>query len=273
VYIPPGRFLFGSNADKLTRRQFLDTVPAHEATTGADLIARCETTFGEWIEYLRALPPEERARRTVKTGAIGLSGALELSELPDGVWKLTFQPTSFEYSARAGEMIVYQGRSVLSRQDWLRMPVSGVSGDDAAAYVAWLNRTGRVPGARLCTEHEWERAARGADDREFPQGGELLDPNDANVDETYGQASIGLGPDEVSAHPASESPFGVHDMAGNVFEWVTTSLTGGGLSVRSGAYFYSQMAARSTNRTVYDANLRDPRIGIRVCASITESSR
>ena len=81
-------------------------------------------------------------------------------------------------------------------QDWLRMPVSAISFEDAQAYVAWLSHTGRVPGARLCDEREWERAARGADARAFP-GGAALEQDDANFDRTYGRIAAGFGPDEV----------------------------------------------------------------------------
>ena len=74
------------------------------------------------------------------------------------------QPNERAYEAREGEPIRYSGRAQRASQDWLRFPVSGVTWDDAATYAAWLDATGRVPGARLCTEYEWERAARGADD-------------------------------------------------------------------------------------------------------------
>jgi serine/threonine protein kinase/formylglycine-generating enzyme required for sulfatase activity len=270
VFIPAGRFLFGSTADKLTRRQFLDTVPAHEVTTGAYLIAQRETTYGEWIEYLRALPPGERARRAVKLGSTGLSGSLELTELPDGGWRLTIQPTAQEYSARAGEKITYQGRQRRAAQDWLRMPVGGLSAEDVSAYAAWLSATGRVPGARLCTEHEWERAARGADEREFPSGGDLLEPDDANIDETYGRVASAFGPDEVGSYPATRSPFGLDDMAGNIIEWARSSLVENQMVVRGGAYYFGQLTARSTNRTSLDASLHDVKFGARICASIDE---
>jgi serine/threonine protein kinase/formylglycine-generating enzyme required for sulfatase activity len=270
IYVPAGRFLFGSTADKLTRRQFLEASPAHEVTTGSYLIAQRETTYGEWIEYLRALPPEERARRSVKLGSTGLSGSLDLTELPNGVWKITMQPTAQEYSARAGEMILYRGRQHRAAQDWLRMPVGGLSAEDAIAYAAWLKDTGRVPGARLCNEHEWERAARGADEREFPHSSDLLDPDDANIDETYGRVASAIGPDEVGAHLASRSPFGADDMVGNILEWARSSLTDGQMVVRGGGYYFGPMTARSTNRNVLDASLRDVKFGVRVCASIAD---
>src|SRR5206468_9231903 len=126
----------------------------------------------------------------------GFTGALELNMLPGGSWRLAFQPAAKAYSASTGELVVYQGRTSLAAQDWLRFPVSGISWDDAQAFAAWLKRTGRVPGARLCDETEWERAARGADGREYPAGADLS-PSDANFDETYGKQPLAFGPDAV----------------------------------------------------------------------------
>src|SRR6202022_2636026 len=105
-------------------------------------------------------------------------------------------------------------RNRRAEQDWLRFPVAAISLEDAQAYLGWLDRSGRLPGARLCDEYEWERAARGADDRRFAHG-DTLSPEDANFDETYDRK--GFGPDEVGTHPASTSPFGVRDLVGNVW--------------------------------------------------------
>ena len=57
VYVPPGRFLFGSAASEEQRRSFYKTVPIHARTTDGYLIARHETTFADWIAFLEALPP------------------------------------------------------------------------------------------------------------------------------------------------------------------------------------------------------------------------
>ena len=77
-----------------------------------------------------------------------------------------------------------------------------------------------------------------------------------------------LGPDEVGSHPASRSPFGLDDMAGNVLEWVRSSLGPEDMLLRGGCYFYDQWTARSTNRVLSEATVRDPRVGIRVCAAV-----
>jgi formylglycine-generating enzyme required for sulfatase activity len=267
VYVPPGEFWFG-DADEDLRKKFLDTVPIHRRRTDAFLIARYETTYRQWIDFLDALPDAERARHTPHVSA-PLRGALRLDRV-GGAWQLTFRPTSQRYTARAGEPFVYAGRNQRIRQDWLDFPVAGTAPADIERYMRWLRATGRVPGARLCSELEWERAARGADDRVYPHGDDLA-PDDANFDGTYARGGSSLGPDAVGAHPASRSPFGVDDMAGNVLELVRSSLTPDGFAIRGGAYFFNAATCRLTDRTAVWSEFRDVSSGIRVCASVQET--
>jgi formylglycine-generating enzyme required for sulfatase activity len=264
VYIPAGRFLFGSDEPDGLRRGFLNTVPLHEVATGAYLIARRETTFAEWIDFLRTLPPGERARRAPKVAAF--SGALDLADLGGDGWRLTLKVTTRAYAARAGEVMTFPGRRRRRTQDWTRFPVSGISWDDAQAYVGWLSRNGRIPGARLCNEHEWERAARGADSRSFPHG-DRMEQDDANIDETYGKEPLALGHDEVGAHPSSQSPFGLDDMAGNVWEWTHSVVPPARRVARGGSFYHDQSSSRVANRQVPEPAIRDLTLGMRVCAS------
>ncbi len=60
VHVPPGAFLFGSDEPDAFRVQNLAHMPLHRASTGAYLIGLREVTFGDWIRYLEALPPDER---------------------------------------------------------------------------------------------------------------------------------------------------------------------------------------------------------------------
>lgn len=129
-----------------------------------------------------------------------------------------------------------------------------------------MDSSGRVPGARLCDEFEWERAARGADDREFPHG-DSLDGTEANFDATYDKENAALGPDEVGSYPASRSPFGIDDMAGNAFEWVLSRLKKDEAAARSGSYAQAEVVLRATNRNAFDHTFHDPSIGLRICAS------
>jgi len=264
VYIPEGRFMFGTPDGDLLA-EFFATSPQHEVTTGAFLIARYETTYADWIAFLRALPAAERAAffpgdNTAATAEAGIRLAVEKD-----IWRLTITAGTTTYAAVAGEPLLYSERTTNARQDWSRMPVSGIDVASANAYTSWLDRTGRVPGARLCTDWEWERAVRGADERRYPHGQQLAS-EDANILDTYGGAT-GLGPDEVGLHPASRSPFGLDDMAGNVYEWVASSLVAGDSVVRGSSFGFPALSAAAVNRTVTPPELRDTSVGLRVCAT------
>jgi formylglycine-generating enzyme required for sulfatase activity len=263
VYVPPGRFLYGCLSSE-EQRAFFGAEPQHAIETGAYLIAQRETTYAEWIAFLRDLPPDERLQRAPSMHRQGFTVAL--AELPDGDFKLTLGPDKTPYAAKMGQPIVYPGRHPRAEHDWQRFPVSAVSFEDGQAYVAWLARTGRVPGARLCDEREWERAARGADGRLFP-GGAQLEPGDANFDLTYGRDPEGYGPDEVGAHPASDSPIGVQDLAGNVWEWVSSAHRPDQPVGRGGSFFQAAIGARTENREPFASTHKDAFVGIRICAT------
>ncbi|RKH45524.1 nSTAND1 domain-containing NTPase [Corallococcus sicarius] len=264
VYVPPGRFLQGASESEYLRRAFFYAPPLHEVETGAYLIARHEVTFGDYIAFLASLPAKERSER--RPGNRHRITVVDLVEEQDGRWRLELSPASAHYSAKEGEPVRYGKRNRRAVQDWRRFPVSAISYDDALAYVAWLDRTGRVPGARLCTEREWERAARGADGRRYP-GGDWLGPDDANVDLTYGREPLGFGPDEVGSHPRSRSPFGVDDLAGNVWEWTRSDVVPDQPSAQGGSWYQSDLTAHAANRDVVERTLREALLGLRVCAT------
>jgi formylglycine-generating enzyme required for sulfatase activity len=266
VYIPPGRFLFGYGAEDQTRKMFFGTTPLHTVSTSEYLIGQREVTYGDWIEYLNALPPAERKQRTPRAGTAGLVGGLELRELSERKWRLVLHPKGKEFSALEGERLSIAARDRRAAQDWSRLPVGGISCDDAVAYTKWLSATGRLPGARLCSEWEWERAARGADDRTFPHA-ELLLPDDANYDETYGRQADTFGPDEVGSHPQSRSPFGVDDLVGNHYEFATNVVSNDSCVLRSASYNQEVITNYLPNRNQVDGETRLMDAGLRVCAS------
>ncbi|HEY8207137.1 MAG TPA: SUMF1/EgtB/PvdO family nonheme iron enzyme [Myxococcaceae bacterium] len=265
AYVPPSRFLYGSSEDEDVRRTCVRTKPIHPRETGGFIIARHEVTFGEWIEFLRALPTEkERNERTPE--ATNYFGTIKL-ERSAGRYSFVLERKAQEpYRVPEGAVLHYRERTQRAAQDWSRMPVSGVSWRDAEAYTAWLSATGRLPGARLCTELEWEHAARGADGREYPHGNQL-DPDDANFDVTYGRRPAAFGPDEVGSHPASDSPFGVADMSGNVWEWVASGGGARSVAFAGGSFYQSDLTARITNHGIGEEQTRVPWTGLRVCAA------
>lgn len=192
---------------------------------------------------------------------------MSLREVSPSRWQLTFVMSSdVKYTAAQGEPLVYSGRTSNASQDWLQMPATGLSWRDAEEYLLWLDKTGRVPGARFCTEWEWERAARGADERIYPHS-DRLRSTEANIDKTYGKDATKWGPDRVGSHPASASVFGVQDLVGNVWEWTRSSLNRDESVLRGGAFSFEVVTCSSVNRAAFNPEMRDGTIGLRICAS------
>jgi formylglycine-generating enzyme required for sulfatase activity len=263
VYVPAGRFLFGSDREERFRREFLGAQPLHQVHGAAFWIARTEVTWEDWLAYLRALPPALRVMSLPSSG-VGL-------ERRGGRFVLTLEVSaSQKHSAAEGERLVYPGRKVRREVRWERLPVSGVSYLQARVYTTWLDRTGRLPGARICTVREWEHAARGADGRSFPHG-DALDPSEANVDLTYGRVPLAYGPDEVGSFPASDSPYAIADLAGNVWELTAIDETGKAW-YRGGSFYQPTVAALADNmNNPADPTLKSVRIGMRVCADVARA--
>jgi formylglycine-generating enzyme required for sulfatase activity len=115
---------------------------------------------------------------------------------------------SYYYDAEENQYRVgYSGGAWVANASHADHPVTGVGWHAARLYCEWA-------GARLPTEAEWEKAARGGDARDYVWGSELPNGENANMltDWPFDTAPVGSFPQDVS-------PFGVMDMTGNVAEW------------------------------------------------------
>ncbi|MGO8671408.1 MAG: formylglycine-generating enzyme family protein [Capsulimonadaceae bacterium] len=88
-------------------------------------------------------------------------------------------------------------------------PIVNVSWDDAKAYCDWA-------GVHLPTEAQWEKAARGTDGRKYPWGNNWDPASCRHSSNSIGDSG---GPVAVGSYPSGASPYGVLDMAGNVYNW------------------------------------------------------
>ncbi len=143
-------------------------------------------------------------------------------------------------------------------------PVVWVTWQDAVEFAAWA-------GKRLPTPIEWQKAARGTDGRPFPWG-EIPDPRRCNCKEM----GIG-GTTSVGEYKNGISPFDVHDMAGNVAEWVFGKFAVHGPSdvgqviraVCGGSWRDSIMRSRCASRRGYRDGGKAPYVGFRCARNAT----
>ena len=226
VWIPAGEFAMGSEAEGA----WPDEGPVHRAFVDGFWMDEHEVTNGEYRRFVEATKYVTTAERAPEVEEL-------LKQLPPGTpppapellvpGSLVFVPTDGPVSQddyrqwwkwTPGASWRYPEGPGSSIDGKVEHPVVHVSWDDAAAYARWA-------GKRLPTEAEWERAARGGlEGKPFVWGDEP--PSDKAV---FANIWQGRFPDQNTASDGftrtapvksfRANGYGLHDMAGNVWEW------------------------------------------------------
>jgi len=165
--------------------------------------------------------PQEESMAVVPAGEFTMGSSTgDADEQPaHQVYVDAFSMDKYEVTVRQYAAFL-QATGIDPPSDWKMMnqpghqkrPVANVDWADAAAYCKWA-------GKRLPTEAEWEKAARGTDGRLYPWGNDPPTPRHANYGKTGLHNYGALAP--VGTLEDGNSPYGIYDMAGNVWEWVS----------------------------------------------------
>lgn len=190
LFVPGGVFRMGSRPDEHDASH--DEQPQHERTVAAFFITQTPITIAQYRPFVAAGGYTTRAHWSTAGWA----------------WRTTEQRTQ-----------PYAWDSHPPADD--RLPVTSITWHEATAYTRWLTAATGTP-YRLPDEAEWERAARGDDGRRYPWGDAPPDASRAVFAASALPGAIGTagqGVQPVGTCPAGASPYGVLDMAGNVWEW------------------------------------------------------
>ena len=221
VWIPPGPFIAGSDAAEREAAYRLD-----------------EAAYGHTVTRDRGWYDRERDRETVDLDGYFITKTLITNRHYGAFVDATFRPVptvdletwdAYRFIHPYERTLAFQwtdGTPPAGRADH---PVVLVSHADALAYAGWLSEATGLWWT-LPTELQWEKAARGTDGRAFPWG-DVFDPERLN---SHDRGPFSTLP--VASFPAGNSPFGVTDVAGQVFEWTVTEFRSGRYLVKGGSW-------------------------------------
>ena len=155
-------------------------------------------TMGTDMDQFSNAPNGEGPKHTVEVAAFHMS-----------VFPLTVAEYAYFTTAFPSYALPINWGSQLPNLDF---PVVGIDWLSAVAYTRWLSDTTNQAHWSLPYEAEWEKAARGTDERRYPWGN-ICEERCAN----YGNSPFHLRP--IGLYPQGASPYGVQEMAGTVEEW------------------------------------------------------
>lgn len=188
IFVPAGEFTMGS-------KLYADERPPHQVDLSAYWIDKTEVTNEMFAKYLND---------SISQLSIDPDDFMKSIKLKENIiYLLTCSTCSDKWTDR----ITWDGTKFSVASGYEAHPAVMVSWLGADSYCSWANR-------RLPTEAEWEKAAKGTDNRIYPWGDTMPDKTLANLRDQVGDTT------EVGSYPAGASFYGLLDMAGNAAEWV-----------------------------------------------------
>jgi formylglycine-generating enzyme required for sulfatase activity len=222
VLVPAGEFIMGTDQKRdavgLQKKEgalnpygfvtpiYVDEAPAHKTYVPAVMLDKFEVTNYQYKQFVLenqyTIPGKWRANGYIWTdGTLGEFQVETLRRAAANLFELDMDVEKMDRQAILAELLKIQ-----RIRD--RLPVTSVTWYDAFSYCDWA-------GKRLPNEAEWEKAARGPQNYEYPWGNDW-DAKKANT----GSGLSGAESVAVGSHPSDISYYGIYDMAGNVAEWV-----------------------------------------------------
>lgn len=252
VYVPEGEFLMGSTDKDLlaaSDETASDEKPQHLVNLAAFWIDQTEVTNKLFSSFVSATEYKTDAE---KIGWSYVNNGQEWLKVSGANWQNPTGPSS----------------NILDKE---QHPVIQVSWNDAVAYCKWAGR-------RLPAEAEWEKAARGTDGNIYPWGDDTPNDDYLNYSTSIGDTT------NVGFYPKGASPYSAWDMAGNVWEWVSSAYKPYPYDaldgredltlktrrvVRGGSYYEDFSGVRSSDRYWLDPDLHYMHVGFRCAVDAT----
>lgn len=208
IKISEGEFTMGDSfneslADSLG---LFDEKPVHKVYLNEYHISKYEITHEQYIAFLndKNIPPDNDNLVNPTHHEIEKSfGYLDLSDIDCAI---AYNEENEKYYFKANQYA-----------NTINTPVIEVYWYGAVAFCEWLSEK-KGENIHLPTEAQWEKAARGTDQRRYPWGNDLPNSSRCNYDSVNNGDNFNYNA-PVGSFPDGASPYGVMDMAGNVWEW------------------------------------------------------
>jgi formylglycine-generating enzyme required for sulfatase activity len=249
IAIPAGQYIAGSTPEE--RQAAYDD---YQATANNDGAREHEWFGKETDRHVTKLPAFKIDLMPVTQAAYAefvAAGKAPAPTIDEAAWKA--QGFQQDYATEVARFNWHDGRPPAGREDH---PVVLVTYDEAAAYCAWRNHR------RLPTADEFEKASRGDSGLAYPWGN-AFEPSKLNSKVSGPNDTMPAG-----SFTDGASPYGVLDLAGNVFQWTSTPGEAGKQIVKGSAWDDYAGVGRGASQHGRKTTVRHVIVGFR-CASDT----